>query len=98
MREAALNNPAFSSEPGAVLGTAAGDHGLDPAGPQQPAVLVVVITAIGDHDVRLLAWSSSLASDRPGMEIVQQRQQLGDVVAVAGAQRDRERNTARVNE
>ena len=98
MREAALDDPALAAKSGAVLGAAAGDQRLDAAGPQQPAVLVVVIAAIGDHNVGLLARPADLAGDWSGVEVIEQRQQLGDVVAVAAGQADGQRNAGRVDE
>lgn len=98
VREAALDDPALAAEPGAVFGAAPGDHWLDAAGPQKSAVLVVVIAAVGDHEVGFLPGPPWLAGDRPGVQIVEQRQQLGDVVAVAARQRDGERDARRVDE
>jgi hypothetical protein len=61
-------------------------------------VLVEVIAAVGENPVRFLAWPAALAGDRPGVEIFDQWQQLGDVVAVATGQGNRERDAARVDE
>jgi hypothetical protein len=47
--ESALNDPSVSAKAGAVRSLTAGDHGLDPAQPEQAAVHVEVIPAIGDH-------------------------------------------------
>ena len=58
----------------------------------------MVIAAIGEHDVGLLARPAALAGDRPGVQGIEQRQQLGDVVAVAAGQRDGERNAGGVDE
>jgi hypothetical protein len=89
-REGALDHPAPAAQPGAVLGPPAGDQRLDTAVPELAAVLVVVIAAIGNEDVRALARPARLAGDRA--DAVDQRQELGDVVAVgagvAGQQRD----------
>lgn len=98
MREAALDDPAVSAQARAVRDAAAGDDGFDTAGPEQPPVLVVVIAAVGEHQVGFLAWPAGLAFDRPGVEVVEQRQQLGDVVAVAAGQRDGQRDAAGVDE
>jgi hypothetical protein len=98
VREAALDDPALATQAGAVRCAAAGDHGLDPTGPQQPAVLVVVIAAIGEQQVGFLAWPADLPGDRPGVQIVEQRQQLGDVVAVGAGQRDGQRDAGRVDQ
>lgn len=98
MSEAALDDPSLSSKPGPVFGATACDHGFDPAGPQQPPVLVMVIATISDHLVGLLAGTPSLAGDRPAAQLVQQRHQLGDVVAIPAGQRDGERDPGRVDE
>jgi hypothetical protein len=58
----------------------------------------VVISAVGEHDVGLLARASGLAADRPGVELIQQWEELGDVVAVAAGERDRERDAGRVDQ
>ncbi len=98
MREAALDDPALAAEAGAVLGAAAGDDRLDAARPKQPAVLVVVVAAVGEHEVGLLARAADLAGHRPGVQRVEQRQKLGDVVAMAAGQGDRERDPGRVDQ
>ena len=77
---------------------AAGDDGFDPSRPEQPTVLVVVIATIGEHDIGLLPWSPWLAADRSGVQQIEQRQELGDVVAVPAGQRDGERDPGRVNQ
>jgi hypothetical protein len=81
-----------------VFDAAAGDDGFDSSGPEQAAVLVVVIAAVGQDEVGLLARPAGLAGDRSGVEILQQRDQLGDVVAVTAGQRDGQRNAAGVDE
>lgn len=58
----------------------------------------MVIAAVGDDQVGLLAWPASLAGDRPLVQIVEQRQQLGDVVTVAAGQTDRERDAGGIDE
>jgi hypothetical protein len=67
VREAALDDPALCAQARSVLDAAPGDDRLDPASPQQAAVLVVVIAAIGQQPVGLLARSTPLAFDRPGV-------------------------------
>jgi hypothetical protein len=96
--EAALHDPALSAEAGAVGCSAAGDHGRDPEGSQEPAVLVVVIATVGEEPVGFLAWPADLAGHGPAVEVFDQRDQLGDVVAVPASQPDRERDAARVDE
>ena len=98
VREAAFDAPALSAQAGAVLDAAPCDDRLDAALPEQPAVLVVVIAAVGDDQIRLLARPSGLARHGPSMEVLQQRDQLGDVVAVAAGQRDGERDPRRVDQ
>jgi hypothetical protein len=94
--EAALDDPAVAAEAGAVLGLAAGDLGFDPALPEQPAVLVVVVAAVGAQPL----WPPTRSTDdaahaRHGVD---QRDQLGDVVAVAAREREGKRESARIDE
>lgn len=92
--KAALDDPALAAKTRAVRAAASGDHGCDPERPQQPAVLVVVIAAVGEQPVGLLAWPSDLAGDGPTVEVFDQRDQLGDVVAVPSGEGDRQRDAA----
>jgi hypothetical protein len=96
--EGAFDDPALAPEAGAVCDAAAGDHGLDAAGPEQASMLVEVIAAVGQDQVGLLARSADLAGDRPGGERVKQRDQLGDVVAVSAGQRHGQRDAAGVDD
>jgi hypothetical protein len=98
VREAAFDDPALAAEVRAVLDASLCDDGFDPARPEQPAVLVVVIAAIGQDAVGLASRAARLAGDRPGVEILEQRDQLRDVVAIAAGQRDRERDPAGIDE
>ena len=81
-----------------MLGAAPGDDGFDASGPEQAAVFVVVIAAVGEDLVGLLARPAGFARDRAGVEVVKQWQQLGDVVSVAAGQRDGQRDAAGVDE
>jgi len=92
--EAALDDPAVSAEPGAVNGAAPGEPRRDATGAQQAPVLVVVIAAVGEQLPRLAAGSAAPSPNRRNR--VDQRDQLGDVVAVAAGQRDRQRDAAGV--
>jgi hypothetical protein len=96
VRERALDDPALAPEPGAVRDAASGDHGCDVARPEDPAVLVVVIAAVSEQPVGLGAGPADLARDRA--DRVQQRYELGDVVAVAAGQADRQRDAAGVDD
>jgi hypothetical protein len=58
----------------------------------------VVVAAVGEQPVGLLARAAWLAGDSSGVQVVQQRQQLRDVVAVAAGQLDGERDAGRVDE
>lgn len=46
--EGAFDDPAVAAEPRAVLGLTASDDRLDAALPDEPAVLVVVVTAVSE--------------------------------------------------
>lgn len=61
-------------------------------------MLVVVVAAVGEQSVWLLPWPARLARHRPGVKVLQQRQQLRDVVAIAAGQADRQRDAAGVDE
>lgn len=98
MGEAALDDPAVGAQVRSVFDTAAGDHGFDAARPQQTPVLVVVVAAVGEDPVGLLAGPAGLAGDGSRMQVVEQRHQLGDVVSVAAGQRDGQRDARRVDE
>jgi hypothetical protein len=92
--EGALDDPAVAAESGAVLGLAACDHGLDAALPDEPAVLVVVVAAVGDQRPRPSPRSADSAAN--GWHAVEQLEQLRDVVAVAAGERPGERDPAPV--
>lgn len=98
VREAPLDDPALATQPRAVRGATSGHDWFDASGPEQPAVFVVVIAGVGEHGLGFLARSVGLALDRPGMEVVEQRQQLGNVVSVAARQRDGEWDARRIDE
>jgi hypothetical protein len=94
--EGALDDPAVTSESGAVLGLPSCDQRLDSSLPDEAAVLVVVVTAVGDHALGPSPWTADAAAN--GRHLVKQREQLGDVVAVAAGKRPRERQAAAVYE
>ena len=98
VRETAFDNPALPSDARAVLRAATSDHRLDPPLPQQSAVLVVVIAAVGKQQIGFLARSAGLAGNWTAVQILQQRDELGHVVAVTAGQRDCQRDAAGVNE
>ena len=94
--EGALDDPADTAEPGAVFGLAAGDLGCDPAGAELAPVLVVVVAAVGRDAVRPATRPTNLAAYR--RHALDQRDELGDVVAVAAGDRPGERDSGRVYE
>jgi hypothetical protein len=79
-----------------VFGASAGDHRGDAELADQGPVLVAVVATVGVDLRRFAAGPSALAADR--RDRVQQRQQLGDVVAVAAGQQHRQRDTAGVGD
>jgi hypothetical protein len=79
-----------------VLGLAARDHGADAALADEPAVLVVVVAAVCDQAVGTAPRSPAPSAHR--RDGVQERDQLGDVVAVAAGDREGERDPGRVDE
>ena len=94
--EGAPDHPAGASEPGAVVGLAAGDLGFDPAGVELAPVLVVVVAAVGGEPLGSPTWTADLAAD--GRDALDERHQLRDVVAVAAGDRPGERDPGRVYE
>ncbi len=98
VRKAALDHPALGSQPRAMLGPASGDDGCDATGSQQASVGVEVIAAIGQDSVGSAAGPSAPTPDRSGMQVIQQRDQLGDVVAIAGRERDGKGDTRPIDQ
>ena len=94
--EGALDDPADATETGAVFGLATRDLGLDPSGAKLAPVLVVVVAAVGGDPLGPAAGSADLAAY--GWDAFDQRDQLGDVVAVATGDRPGERDPGRVYE
>jgi hypothetical protein len=89
--ERALDHPAFGSQSGAVLGrllgcTAFGDSWRDPSGTQLAAVTGRVVGAVGEQR---LGTETVVRADR--RDTIDELDQLRDVVAVGGGERDRER-------
>lgn len=93
--ECAFHDPALTAEPGTMLGASARDPVLQTTRSELATVLVVVIATIGDHSLGALSRSPPLAFDRSGP--VDERKELGDVVAVPAGQRDGQRHAARVD-
>jgi hypothetical protein len=94
--ERPLDDPAVAAEARAVLGLAACDQRPDPARPEQPAVLVVVVAAVGDEPVRPPPGPATTAADR--RDRVEQREQLRDIVATRWCRRPGQQQPAGVGQ
>jgi hypothetical protein len=94
--EGAFDDPAVAAEAGAVGGLAAGDLWCDAALAELTAVFVVVVAAVGRNTLGSAAWTADAPAYR--WYALDERDQLGDVVAVAAGQRPGEREPARVDE
>lgn len=94
--EAAFHDPAFFPEAGAVRCFAAGDHGCDPAGADEAAVLVVVVAAVGKQNGGSSAWSPGPALH--GRHAVEQSGQHERVVAVGTGQEPGQRHPVGVGQ
>ncbi|ALO98644.1 hypothetical protein SHL15_7642 [Streptomyces hygroscopicus subsp. limoneus] len=94
--EGALDHPTAGAQSGAVPGPAAGDGRHDTASVDLLAVDVVVVATVCEQCVRLPARAPGPAANR--WDGIEQRQQLGDVIAVATGQKDRERSTAPIGD
>ncbi|ANP52140.1 hypothetical protein AVL59_23540 [Streptomyces griseochromogenes] len=79
-----------------MLGASPGDQRLYAELPHQATVLVVVVPAVCENDVRSAPWSAALAPH--GWHGFEERDELGDVVAVAASQRDSERDARAVGD
>ncbi len=94
--EGAFDDPAVTSKAGAVLGLTARDHRFDLSLPNEAAVFVVVVAAVGDDAVGATSGSAGAAAD--GWHAIEQREQLRDVVAVTAGERPGQRDAAAVYE
>jgi len=93
-REGALDDPADTAEPGAVLGLATSDLRGDAALSELAAVFVVVVAAVGADPVGPAPRPTDLAAHR--RHALDKGDELGDVVAVAARHRPGERDPGRV--
>jgi hypothetical protein len=94
--EGAFDDPAVATQPGAVAGFAAGDLRCDATLPQLTAVLGVVVAAVSAEPVGAPPRTADTSSN--SRYCVEERNQLGDVVAVAARERPGERNPGRIDE
>lgn len=79
-----------------MLGLTTGDLGLDLARAELAPVLVVVVAAVGGDPLGASAWPADLAAY--WRDALDERDELGDVVAVAARDRPGERDPGRVYE
>ncbi len=94
--EGAFDDPSVSAKPGAVFGLAAGDLRLDAALPELAPANVVVVAAVGADTIGSAPWPPDLAPDR--RHPVNQRDQLGAVMAVPTGERPGERDPGGIDE
>lgn len=90
MGEGSLDHPALAAKAGSVGDTSTGDDRCDAAPAHQASVLVVVIATVGEDDHGALSRSADTPADRAHR--IDQRHQLGDIVAVATRERHRKRD------
>jgi len=91
--EGAFDDPAVASKAGAVLAVAARDFGLDPALAELATAAWIVVGAVAGDALGTSPRRSDLATY--GRDAVEQRDQLGAVVAVAAGQSPGEREARR---
>ena len=94
--EGAFDDPAVAAEAGAVFGLTSRDDRFDASLPDEATVFVVVVAAVGDDAVRSAPRPANTAAYR--RHPIEQREQLGDVVAVAARKRPGQRDAAAVYE
>ena len=94
--EGAFDDPAVAAKAGAVFGLATCDFRGDPAPAELAAAILVVVAAVGADAIGSAAWPADLASDR--RHPVDERDQLGAVMAVPAGERPGKRDPAAVYE
>jgi hypothetical protein len=94
--EAALDDPAFAPQAGAVLGEAARDQRFDPAFTDEPPVLVVVVAAVAQEHGGPASGPARAAAD--GRHPVEQGRQHEGVVSVRARQQPGQRHAGGVGQ
>jgi hypothetical protein len=88
----ALDDPALRPEPGAMLALRPGDLRLDVAPPQLAPTFARVVGAVAVQPLRPAPRSA--AATAHGRDRIDERDQLGDVVAVTAGERASQRRPA----
>lgn len=94
--EGTLDNPALSAESGAMFAAASRDQWLHAERAHEAAVFVVVVAAVTEHDIGAAPGPTALAPH--GRHCLKQRDELGDVVAVAAGQGDGKRDAGGIGD
>jgi hypothetical protein len=95
-RQRAFHNPPRATEPAAMRRAALRELGIDPAAMQRVAVRLRIVAPVALNQRRFARGATRTAAERRNR--VDQRQQLGDVVAVGGGQDRRQRDASRLGE
>ena len=94
--EGAFDHPAVSADTGSVRRVATRDLGSDPTLAELAPLWLEVVATIGSDSLRSLSRPADFAAHR--RHAIDERDQLGDVVAVATRERPRERDPGRIDE
>jgi len=92
----AFHDPPRATEPTAMGCTALGELGVDPAAMQRLAMRLRIVAPVALNEPRLAHGPTRTAAQRRNR--VDQRQELGDVVAIGGGQQGRQRDATRLGE
>jgi hypothetical protein len=85
-----FDNPACLAETAPMQRIAPRDQGTNPLSMERATIFVVIVSAVGLDEARFAQWAARQAADR--WDRRNQRQQLGDIIAVGPGQDDRERD------
>lgn len=88
--ERTLYAPTLGSTSRTMLGAASRDNGPHPEPPDGAAVLVVVVAPVAEHDVGAAPGLTTIAPYQ--LDGFEERNELGDIVAVAAGQGNGERD------
>jgi hypothetical protein len=91
-RDRSLDDPASAAEPGSVRPLRLGDFRLDVPAAQFALSLVRAVGAVAVQRARAAAGSATTSAH--GRDRVHEREQFGDVVAVAAGERNGQRRAA----